>query len=82
MQWQQMIKIIIPFWTVEITINRFKLLFWLFLAVKIPCGIIFSCLAKSKNELVTESDYFMERKQLGHSGMACPGGTKTFFMKK
>jgi hypothetical protein len=58
MWWQQIIKIIIPFWTEGITINRFKLLFWLFLAVKIPCGIIFGCLAKSKNELMMESDYF------------------------
>jgi hypothetical protein len=55
---QQIIKIIIPFWTEKITIRGFKLLFWLFLAVEISHGIICRHLAKSKNELMTESEYF------------------------
>jgi len=63
MRRQQIIKIIIPFWTEEITINGFKLLFWIFLAVKIPRGIIFGCLAKSKNQLMMESDYFMRKRK-------------------
>jgi hypothetical protein len=53
MQQQQIIKIIIPFWTEEITIRGFELLFWLFLAVKISRGIICGRLAKSKNKLMT-----------------------------
>jgi hypothetical protein len=59
MGWQQTIEIFILFWTEEITIKGFKLLFCLFLAVKIPCGIIFRCMMKSKNKLMTESNYFV-----------------------
>ena len=48
MWWQQIIKIIILCRTEEITINGFKLLFWLFLAVKIPMWHYFRMPGKTK----------------------------------
>jgi hypothetical protein len=60
----ELIKMLKQIWTEVIVIMGIKLLFWLLMASKNPCGITCNCW--TKNELKTELDYFVKQYALGH----------------
>jgi hypothetical protein len=57
-----------------------KLLFWLLMASKNPCGITCNCWTKTKTkiELKTELDYFVKQYALGHFSPPCSSQTKGY----
>ena len=69
----EIIKMLKQIWTEVIVIMGIKLLFWLLMASKNPCGITCNCW--TKNELKTELDYFVKQYALGHFNSPCSGQT-------
>ena len=71
----EIIKMLKHIWTKVIVIMRIKLLFWLLIASKNPCGITCNCWTKTKNELKTELDYFVKQYASGHFSPPCSSQT-------